>query len=193
MLAIACSEDDAPLQLQLCTEVTYKLASSSSECESEGLEMQTSLAAELSDQGEPVEINMTDDQKYEPESLPVVFAEQPSSSSKETWTVGVNCGQFVGRRDSACVQPQSQVLICNVVSNLTSLPKDLLKGCMQSLKTCFGRQSLPVQSGARLLGMSAATVESVWRTLRGTGFQPASCYIVYDGYSGFFVHAHFLA
>ena len=68
---MACSEDDAPLPLQLCTEVTYKLASSSSECESEVLEMQT---AELNDQGEPVEINMTDDQKYEPESLPVVFA-----------------------------------------------------------------------------------------------------------------------
>ena len=98
---MACSEDDAPLQLQLSTEVTYKLASSSSECESEGLEMQTSVAAELSDQGEPVEINMTDDQKYdEPESLPVVSAEQPSSSSKETWTVGVNCGQFVGRAKS---------------------------------------------------------------------------------------------
>jgi hypothetical protein len=98
------------------------------------------------------------------------------------WLVGVNCGKFIGRLKEACVQAQSQVLICNVVANAKAMPQEMLKSAMRKLRPAYlsetVRQSLPIRFASHMLGMSVATVESVWTFMRNSSWQPASQLLV---------------
>lgn len=98
------------------------------------------------------------------------------STDPHSWSVGTNCGPYIGRLRETCVQPQAQVLICNLVARAKALPLDLLKTVLQRVNPSHAsekaRQSMAIRVAGGLLAMSAATVESVWTSLKKSGWVP---------------------
>jgi hypothetical protein len=108
--------------------------------------------------------------------LSVPDHENIAPKSAAGWTPGFDCGAYVGTVGAACLQEQSQVLIGNVVSNLTlmskSTSKQLLSEVRPAMKLGYNKVALPVFAASKLLGLGAHTVSNVWSRLQARNWRP---------------------
>ena len=101
------------------------------------------------------------------------LAPTPSCNSSDKWVPGWNVTPWIKR--ATPIQEQGQVLIVNVVVRLQALPKKIVHAIRRSLPECpLGQRRLPypLQVAAYLLGMSAGTVDSVFRRVRDQLWEP---------------------
>ena len=93
-------------------------------------------------------------------------------SPSHDWQLGANVGRWIGR--GAPLNVQAQVLLANIVFNVTELPNHILKEVHAALRIdhAANRLGYAMQVASRLLGMSAATVCRMYRWLQQNSWAP---------------------
>ena len=110
-----------------------------------------------------------------PLQLPEEATVEPEPSGRAAWQLGQNCGDYVAQIGNRCLQPQSQVLVANVVANARAANKATMKQMLSEIRpgeTGSQHQSLPFYMASRLLGLGARTVTRIWTQLQSNGWRP---------------------
>lgn len=124
-----------------------------------------------------------------PEDAPALEIKEGNCSDKElvvdadlkafdasSWKPGLNCGTFVGRVGGQSLSAQSQVLICNVLTNIDLLTKSMAKACLHAIRPewtmASSKQSFSARLSGYLLGLPAITVRKIWSAVKASGWNP---------------------
>ena len=127
----------------------------------------------------PLQQSMASPARVSPSDMPLEMIEEatadPEPSGSAVWRLGLNCGDFVSQVGNRCLQPQSQVLVANVVANARAANKATVKQLLSEIRpseTGTQHQSLPVYMASQLLGLGARTVTRIWNQLENNGWRP---------------------
>ena len=115
--------------------------------------------------------NSVDVDKQDVDSpLPEAPVDEVTATGK--WQLGRNCGEYLNAQKSTSMR--SQVLIVNVVSNLSLLPRKQLQEVEKTVTPgeTQNRYSCQIRVAAALLGLAAATVASVYRDVEANHWEP---------------------
>ncbi len=118
--------------------------------------------------------SLLSDDVIEGSDSPDLFADENELPCAEPskWVPGSHVAPWIGRH--AHIKEQAQVLLTNVVTNVQSLPRSLVRMIKNSIPEVLSAGRLPfaMQVAAHLLGMSVGTVAQVFHRVRANSWQP---------------------